>query len=48
MHSIVYNVLIGGTSVGLTFDKREALNWLARSSFQGSKVIVPVPYSGEF
>jgi hypothetical protein len=36
----MYNVLIGGFSIGLTASMIEAENWIASSGFGGKKVIV--------
>lgn len=35
----VYNVLIGGCSIGLTYVEKEAQHWLAASSYPGKKEI---------
>ena len=40
----VFNVLIGGVSIGLTFNRNEAANWIAQSMYKGSKEIIAVPY----
>ena len=41
--SVVYNVLVLGFSVGLTFDKAEAEAWLRKATAL-DKRIVAVPY----
>jgi hypothetical protein len=38
----VYNVLIGGTSIGLTPKRREAEAWYSDSMYKGKKEIVKV------
>lgn len=46
MKRVIYNVLIGGTSIGLTFKLAEAQQWLKESMYTGSKKIVKVAYNG--
>lgn len=41
---VVYNVLIGGMSIGMTFNKSEAVSWMTSSRYQGDKKIVAVAY----
>lgn len=41
---MVYNVLIGGYSIGLTFKLDEAQSWVRESMFNGTKQIVPARY----
>jgi hypothetical protein len=43
--TVVYNVLVGGFSIGLTFNHNEAVSWLQSSSFQGRKEIIAVRYN---
>lgn len=40
----VYNVLIGGFSIGLTFNRTEALSWMQQSMYQGRKEVLTIPY----
>lgn len=42
---IIYDVVIGGVSVGMTFYKPEAQAWIAASTYNGSKFIFEVPYN---
>lgn len=37
---ILYNVKIGGFSIGITDKKQEAEGWLSRSMYSGKKEIV--------
>jgi hypothetical protein len=46
MNRVIYNVLIGGVSVGMTFNKSEAMSWVAQSMYQGKKEILTVAYDG--
>lgn len=44
---VIFNVLIGGVSVGMTFNRNEAASWVSQSMYQGRKEIVSVPYKVE-
>lgn len=44
MKNYIYNVLIGGVSVGLTFNHNEAVSWVSRSMSSMPKQIIKVPY----
>jgi hypothetical protein len=46
MQKYIYNVVIGGTSVGLTFNHAEASRWVKDSKFIGSKQIFKVGFNG--
>ena len=37
---VIYNVLIAGTSIGITFRKSEAEAWVKQSNHPGEKKIV--------
>ena len=41
----IYNVLIGGCSIGLTFKLAEAQDWVRSSMFEGTKEIRAVNYT---
>lgn len=41
--NLVYNVLIGGVSIGLTRNLVEAQDWVRDSTYTGSKVIKAFP-----
>lgn len=45
MQTVIYNVVIGGVSVGMTFSITEAENWVKRTMFKGEKKIYPVAYN---
>jgi hypothetical protein len=45
MPSHIYNVIVGGSSVGMTFNHNEAINWVSRSMSNMDKQIVKVPYT---
>ena len=47
MSKIIYNVLIGGNSIGMTFKRTEAEAWLKASMYPGEKQIVAVKYDME-
>lgn len=42
----IYNVLIKGVSIGLTFHHSEAMDWCLQSMNQKDAVIVKVRYLG--
>lgn len=44
--SYIFNVLIGGVSIGLTRSYREAQDWVRFSMYQGTKEIIRIPEVG--
>ena len=44
MKTTIYNVKIGGVSIGMTFNKAIAERWAKMSMYHGKKEIVPVEY----
>lgn len=44
MSKVIYNVFIGGYSVGMTFKLTEAQSWVKASTFPGEKKITKVIY----
>lgn len=43
--NVIYNVLIGGYSIGMTFSLPKAMTWLHKSMYKGNKVVRAVRYT---
>lgn len=44
---LIYNVMIAGVSIGMTFNRLEAEDWKRSSMYSGDKRVVAVHYTEE-
>ena len=44
MPTVIYNAVIGGVSIGLTFSKQRAETWIRQSMYKGKKEVRAVAY----